>query len=442
MSLTEEQRAFLENQKRDYYDTLSNLNSKIHTNPACGYTIGEKETKDNICKILKDIKFPSAPSGFFNKVEDSVTAGDVLFETAFQWDIGVWEGNTLANAPAPVVFNAEYDSLPFEKGPLHACGHNLIATGSIAAAIFAANAMIRRKESGWHIRVFGTPSEEINGAKTEFAKRGLYDGCLGCMMCHPIARPDNITANGVAMSPSLANKNIWAIYKGIPAHAGLSPWKGLNALDAAVTAYNAISMLRQQVLPSNRICAIINCENAPNVIPEYAKITVGVRAETEKDLDTLTDRVRACFDAGALATHCEILSTMPGDDVGQGDDYKLGEDINWPGEKPFKNENANETEANLDTISNDLICGEFTSAINELGIEGFLKNVPKGDLLAGLRVTLSRNLLPGHSIAIAFIFSSPCIGFASGPSITFGHKRARSHNFSVGRRRQTSQTPH
>ena len=40
------------------------------------------------------------------------------------------------------------------------------------------------------------------------------------------------------------------------AHAALSPWEGQNALDAAVSAYTSIAMLRQQVKPSHRIHGI------------------------------------------------------------------------------------------------------------------------------------------------------------------------------------------
>ena len=37
------------------------------------------------------------------------------------------------------------------------------------------------------------------------------------------------------------------------AHAGLSPWEGQNALDAAVLAYTNIGLLRQQIQPTHRI---------------------------------------------------------------------------------------------------------------------------------------------------------------------------------------------
>jgi len=41
-------------------------------------------------------------------------------------------------------------------------------------------------------------------------------------------------------------------YFGRTAHAAGVPWEGINALDAIVSAYNNIGLLRQQILPTNR----------------------------------------------------------------------------------------------------------------------------------------------------------------------------------------------
>lgn len=42
-------------------------------------------------------------------------------------------------------------------------------------------------------------------------------------------------------------------YHGKASHASAYPWEGVNALDAAVLAYNNISVLRQQLKPEWRI---------------------------------------------------------------------------------------------------------------------------------------------------------------------------------------------
>jgi len=49
------------------------------------------------------------------------------------------------------------------------------------------------------------------------------------------------------------------------AHAGLAPWEGKNALDAAFLAYASISALRQQIRPDERVHGIMEGKNwAPN----------------------------------------------------------------------------------------------------------------------------------------------------------------------------------
>ena len=56
-------------------------------------------------------------------------------------------------------------------------------------------------------------------------------------------------------------------------------WTGINALDAMAMAYNAIGLLRQQTLPSNRVHSIITnggqaanstCPSVPQEIPFFS----------------------------------------------------------------------------------------------------------------------------------------------------------------------------
>ena len=46
---------------------------------------------------------------------------------------------------------------------------------------------------------------------------------------------------------------VLATYKGKASHAAGFPWEGVNALDAAVMAYNNVSCLRQQMKPDWRV---------------------------------------------------------------------------------------------------------------------------------------------------------------------------------------------
>jgi metal-dependent amidase/aminoacylase/carboxypeptidase family protein len=70
-----------------------------------------------------------------------------------------------------VNFNAEYDALP---GIGHACGHNLIATASVAGFVALAHAMERFGIDG-RVQLLGTPAEEDGGGKIDLLNAGAYE---------------------------------------------------------------------------------------------------------------------------------------------------------------------------------------------------------------------------------------------------------------------------
>ena len=221
-------------------------------------------------------------------------------ETAFEATFG--HGGRL------VVFNAEYDALP-EIG--HACGHNLIATGSIAAFFAVVTLMKQFPNMPARVRLLGTPAEEGGGGKVKLIDAGAYENVDACLMTHPMSgvmvptKYQHIA--GVTYGTSIASSKFRATFTGKPAHAAAAPQDGINALDAAVLAYNGISMLRQQCLPSQRIHGIIvEGGDKANVIPSRATMDYNVRSETVKVNERLQERVINCFEGAALATGCTV----------------------------------------------------------------------------------------------------------------------------------------
>ena len=104
-------------------------------------------------------------------------------------------------------------------------------------------------------------------------------------------------------------------YTGVGAHAGASPWEGVNALDAVVSAYNNISMLRQQIRTTERIHgAIVEAPKAnSNAIPALTRIEYTARSTAIRDAKALADRVCRCMEAGAMATGCKLeIEGKPG----------------------------------------------------------------------------------------------------------------------------------
>jgi len=204
------------------------------------------------------------------------------------------------------VFNAEYDALP---GMGHACGHNLIATSSIAAFIATAEA-IENSSISARVRLLGTPAEESGGGKIKLINAGAYRGVDACLMAHPgpstMKGTGTKTAmDGVSATRSLARKQVSVTFKGKNAHAGLKPWDGNNALDAVVASYVNISLLRQQIPPTARVHGVIRQGGAePNIIPDYACLEYFIRDTSADSVNNLAARVENCFKAGALATGC------------------------------------------------------------------------------------------------------------------------------------------
>jgi amidohydrolase len=207
-----------------------------------------------------------------------------------------------------VVFNVEYDALP---GIGHACGHNLIATGSLAAFFAVVGIMKENPHVPGRVRALGTPAEEGGGGKIKLIDGGAYKDVVACLMTHPMAGAmfptKSKTATGIAYGTCVASAKFRATFSGRTAHAAAAPHEGINALDAAVLAYNGISMLRQQILPTQRIHGIImeGGEKA-NVIPSRTVMDYNVRSGTIKETKALQQRVVRCFEGAAIATGCEV----------------------------------------------------------------------------------------------------------------------------------------
>ncbi|KDQ50969.1 hypothetical protein JAAARDRAFT_41598 [Jaapia argillacea MUCL 33604] len=206
---------------------------------------------------------------------------------------------THGNGGRTLGVNSEMDALP---GIGHACGHNLIAIAGVAVALAAKATLVKLNIPG-SIRLLGTPGEEGGSGKVLLLDQKGFEGMDACLMCHPAPGPQL----SASLSSCLAIERLIIEFTGHTAHAALSPWEGQNALDAAVLAYTNIGLLRQQLKPTHRVHAIIEGKDwAPNIIPDYAKVICYVRAPTLAEVEVAVKRVKACFEAAALATACQL----------------------------------------------------------------------------------------------------------------------------------------
>ena len=96
-------------------------------------------------------------------------------------------------------------------------------------------------------------------------------------------------------------------FHGKPAHAAASPWDGANTLDALVLAHTAVGLLRQQLMPTDRIHGnITNGGQAVNIIPEFSSATYAVRSPDPKRIKELMEKLEHCFQGAATATGTQL----------------------------------------------------------------------------------------------------------------------------------------
>ncbi|KAL1849415.1 hypothetical protein VTK73DRAFT_9881 [Phialemonium thermophilum] len=204
-----------------------------------------------------------------------------------------------------VILCAEYDALP---GLGHGCGHNLIATAAVAAFMGAAKALLDLGVAG-RVRILGTPGEEGGGGKVKLIEAGAFsEDVAAAIMCHALPLHQIKDGwSGTAGFRCIASRRFHVEFRGKNAHAGQEPWNGVNALDAAVGAYTAASMLRQQIRPDDRVQAVIEDGGAaPNIIPDYTRMNWGLRSPTIQRVDELCERVKACVQGAATAAGCTV----------------------------------------------------------------------------------------------------------------------------------------
>ncbi len=241
---------------------------------------------------LEEVETSQRLVDFLRSKGFEVTHPSYGLDTAFVARVG-------ATGPE-VVICAEMDALP---GVGHACGHNIIAAAALGAGTALAGLA---EELGIRVTVLGTPAEELHGGKADLIDAGAFSDAACAMMIHP-APADLVDPAMIAVA------HIDVTYQGKPAHASAYPELGVNALDAFVQAYVNISTLRQAIHATDRIHGIItHGGDAANIIPDRTESTWYIRSATREGLDDLETRVRACWEAAAIATGCTVETHQRG----------------------------------------------------------------------------------------------------------------------------------
>lgn len=254
------------------HDRLVELSLKLHTHVELSLH------EVNAAKWLSDVL---ESEGF------RVQRGLGSLPTAFQASIGHAAGPRIG-------FLAEYDGLPVYG---HSCGHNVVAAAAVGAGI-GLKAVIEELE-GTAV-VLGTPAEEGPNGKWTMRDEGFFDNFDAVMLVYP--GMDDI-ADSRVITPVRGDIEFF----GKAAHAAARPELGVNALDALLMAFNALSLLRQQIPSDTRIHGIITKGGTlPMVIPDHTTATIMVRANTPERVAAVLPKVQACIAGAATATGCRV----------------------------------------------------------------------------------------------------------------------------------------
>ncbi|QLE83714.1 amidohydrolase [Shewanella sp. Scap07] len=188
----------------------------------------------------------------------------------------------------------------------HGCGHNLIGSSSIGAAIALKNLMEKEGIEGT-IKVYGCPAEEALNGKNYMAASGIFDDLDVCLHNHPAM------VNTAINFHSAAAVDLWIEWHGVTAHAGAAPWEGRSALHAAEIFLMSANMMREQMEPTGRLhYQILNGGDAVNVIPDYAKVLVRYRGKSAENVRQYKKWLEEMAEGAALSTQTKASVTNLG----------------------------------------------------------------------------------------------------------------------------------
>jgi len=181
-------------------------------------------------------------------------------------------------------------------GPGHGCGHNMMGTAGIAAAIATKKSMEEHNISGT-IKFFGSPAEETIISRPYMVREGVFEDVDAVI--------DNHSSSGFGTGYGVSGNAVISViftFSGKTAHSAGAPWTGRSALDAVEIMNVSTNFLREHLYYTHRMHYIVlQGGEAPNVVPDKASVWYYVR-NTDERLEDMYDRVVNCAKGAALAS--------------------------------------------------------------------------------------------------------------------------------------------
>jgi aminobenzoyl-glutamate utilization protein B len=241
-------------------------------------------------------------------------------------DQGFRVTENVANIPTAVMGEAgeggpviailgEYDALPGlsqeagiaehrpieEGGHGHGCGHNLLGSAAMLAAVGLKNWLAEQGIPG-RVRYYGCPAEEGGAAKAFMVRDGAFDDVDVAISWHPHSFWE------IFPPVSLANTRADFVFHGRTSHASASPHLGRSALDAVELMSVGVNYMREHMPSDARVhYAVLDTGGiAPNVVQSYARVRYSIRASELNGMRELVERVRKIAEGAALMTETRM----------------------------------------------------------------------------------------------------------------------------------------
>ena len=290
------------------------LSEEIFKNPELGFK--EFETNKLICEKLEKYKI--------NYTNDIAITGIKATIDSKK------EGPHIALlCELDSVPSTEHKYLGKRDNCAHSCGH-YAQVGMMLGTFLALKESNIIDELGGKISFIATPAEEycdfdyrenlvkenklsyISG-KQEMIKLNTFKDIDLVLSAHAMPPGTGHFAEVNSSLNGFLGKKI--TFRGVSAHAGLNPSDGVNALNAANVALNAIAYLRETFKEEDaiRVHYVISDGGASvNSVPDKVTIDMYIRAKTLDAIMDVNKKVDRAFRGGALAIGAELEITNTG----------------------------------------------------------------------------------------------------------------------------------
>ena len=294
-----------------YRQLIYDAEKFIWQHPETGYkeVVTSKYLEDIFRKLGYDVVCAEDLTGFYTRIDTGRPGPEVMI---------------LAELDS-IICPAHPNADPV-TGAAHSCGHHAQCAAMVGIAAALKEPEVLEGLSG-SIRLCLVPAEELleieyrsqlkkdgkikyMGGKSEFLRRGYFDGVDIAFMVHTSSAATGISDGSVGCMA----KRI--IYKGKASHAGGSPWNGVNALYAANCGLNAVNAIRETFKEADiiRVHPIITKGgDMVNAIPEEVRLESYVRGSTFEGIVAANKKINQALIGAALSLGANIdIIDIPG----------------------------------------------------------------------------------------------------------------------------------